>query len=70
MPFPSTQIENDKPLVLVGVDVVKQANGCPFELEVDVFSWVLLGNVKQSLEKNIQNTMTRVEDEGLVVLNI
>lgn len=49
LPFPSTQVNNNESLVLEGVDVVKHANGCSFELEVDVLSWVFLGDVEQGL---------------------
>lgn len=49
LPFPCAKVKNNETLVLKGVDVVKHANGGPFELEINVLSWVFLGNVEQGL---------------------
>lgn len=48
-PFPCAQVHHDEALVLVGVDVVKHADGGTFELVVNVFSRVFPGDVKQGL---------------------
>lgn len=53
LPFPGTKVNNNESLVLEGIDMMKHANRCSFKLEIDVLSWVLLGNVEQSLQENI-----------------
>lgn len=55
LPFPCTEVNNNEALVLVGVDVVEHANGSPFELVIDVLSWVFPGNVKQGLQNKHWN---------------
>ncbi len=49
LPFPCAEVDNDEALVLIGVDVMKHANGCPLELVINVLSWVFSCNVKQGL---------------------
>lgn len=49
VPFPSTQVNNNKSLVLICVDVVKQSNCCSFKLKINVLPWVFLSDVEISL---------------------
>lgn len=63
LPFPSTKVNNNEPLVLEGINVMKHANRCSFKLEIDVLSWVFLGNVEQGLQENIRASDEIIEGE-------
>lgn len=65
LPFPCTEVNNNEALVLVSVDVVEHANGSPFELVIDVLSWVFPGDVKQGLQNkhwNRYHEISRLEN--------
>lgn len=49
LPFPGTQVHNQKSIVLVGVDVVKHSYCCSFELQINVLTRGFLGNVEIGL---------------------
>lgn len=61
LPFPSAEVNNNEALILIGVDVVKHANGGPFELVINVLSWVFLGNVKQGLKNSRYHEISGAE---------